>query len=298
MCGITGYLSTHAPAREMLVEHMAAQIAHRGPDASAVWFDTKHGLAFGHRRLSIVDLSPAGQQPMHSADGRLVIVFNGEIYNHHSLRREVEATGWATAWRGHSDTETLLAALQLWGVAGTLPKLNGMFAFALWDRQRRVLALARDRLGEKPLFYGQMGETFLFGSELKALGAHPDWRGEIDRNVLAVFFRHAYVPDPHCIYRGIFKLPPAHWLEVVDGKVGAPIGYWSLAAATQVTRRTEPPQTLVTELEQRLMQAVGLRMEADVPLGAFLSGGIDSSTIVALMQAQAKKPVRTFTKWL
>jgi len=186
MCGITGYLSSTDLVREDIARAMAARISHRGPDGEGVWSDMAAGVVLGHRRLSIIDLSDAGHQPMVSPDGRLVLVYNGEIYNHRALRAEVEASGWRTPWSGHSDTETLLAALRLWGVSETLPRLNGMFAFTLWDRRRRVLSLARDRMGEKPLYYGRHGGSFLFSSELKALSAHPDWRGEIDRAVLAL----------------------------------------------------------------------------------------------------------------
>jgi asparagine synthase (glutamine-hydrolysing) len=295
MCGIVGYWSPKAGCQEHLVHEMARRITHRGPDAEGIWLDEAAGLALGHRRLSILDLSEAGAQPMVSVDGRLVLVFNGEIYNHRALRAEVEAAGWSCGWRGHSDTEALLAALQLWGVQRTLSHLNGMFAFALWDRSTRRLVLARDRAGEKPLFYGRADGSFLFGSELKALTAHPDWQGTIDRDVLALYLRHAYVPDPYCIYAGMHKLPPAHWVEIVDGQPGEAQSYWSLDAVVQAPRREDGDGPLLDELQDRLRAAVALRMEADVPLGAFLSGGIDSSAIVALMQTQTSRPVQTFT---
>jgi len=295
MCGIAGYWSRTTESTEQLALAMAARLQHRGPDGAGAWADSTAGIALAHRRLAILDLSPAGHQPMVSVDGRLVLTFNGEIYNHHKLRAELEAGGWDAGWRGRSDTETLLAALQLWGTAATLTRLNGMFAFAVWDRERRVLALARDRLGEKPLFYGVAGDTFLFGSELKALGAHPEWRGEIDRNVLSLYFRHAYVPEPHCIYRGMAKLAAGHWLEVTADGAGEPTCYWDFRRVAHQPRRVAPDEELVSELEQRLSTAVGLRMEADVPLGAFLSGGLDSSAVVAMMQAQSSRPVRTFT---
>lgn len=295
MCGITGYWSLGTGVHPDTIRRMTDRIAHRGPDAAGVWLDEGAGLALGHQRLSILDLSPAGAQPMISADGRLVLVFNGEIYNHRALRTAVEAAGWSAGWRGHSDTETLLAALQLWGVAATLTRLNGMFAFALWDRSTRCLTLARDRAGEKPLYYGRAGGSFLFGSELKALRAHPDWHGETDRDVLALYLRHAYVPDPCCIYAGMHKLPPAHWVEIREGQTGSPQCYWSLDHVVSAPRRHGDVAALLDELEERLRAAVAMRMEADVPLGAFLSGGIDSSAIVALMQAQSARPVQTFT---
>jgi asparagine synthase (glutamine-hydrolysing) len=297
MCGITGYLSQQTPASERLAVAMAARIEHRGPDGAGTWIDDKAGVALAHRRLSIVDLSEAGHQPMVSADGRLVLTFNGEIYNHLNIRAELESAGWDSPWSGHSDTETLLAALQVWGLTSTLTRLNGMFAFALWDRSRRVLSLARDRAGEKPLYYGMAGKSFLFGSELKSLVVHPDWQGAIDRNALTLFMRHSYVPDPYSIYQGIAKLSPAHYIEVpVDAPEKAiPVCYWALSDVVQVPRRDTPPHELVDELEGKLTRAVGMRMQADVPLGGFLSGGIDSSTIVALMQAQSTRPVRTFT---
>nr|WP_047166701.1 asparagine synthase (glutamine-hydrolyzing) [Sphingomonas sp. Y57] len=295
MCGIVGYLSSSVPAQEALILSMAARIAYRGPDAEGAWADPSAGIALGQRRLAIVDLSAAGHQPMVSADGRLILVFNGEIYNHRALRHEVEAAGWKWGWRGHSDTETLLAALQLWGLADTLPRLNGMFALALWNRETRKLSLARDRTGEKPLYYGWIGQSLVFGSELKALSGFPNWEGKIDRNVLSLYLRHGYVPDPHCIYCDFVKLPAAHWLELSDGQRTAPVRYWDFH---RVATRARPPIALemaIKELDRKLHAAVGLRMEADVPLGAFLSGGIDSSTIVALMQAQSTQPVRTFT---
>ena len=177
MCGIAGFISHGTSAFEHIATRMADQISHRGPDGAGVWFDAEAGVALAHRRLAILDLSDAGRQPMLSADGRFVLVFNGEIYNHLELRRTINAAGWRFGWRGHSDTETLLAALQLWGLEGALPRLNGMFAFAVWDNVRRVLSLARDRLGEKPLFYGRSGNSFLFSSELKSMAAHPDWSG-------------------------------------------------------------------------------------------------------------------------
>ena len=295
MCGITGFMSKSTMASDLLAQLMAKQIDYRGPDGAGVWCDTEAGVALAHRRLAIVDLSKAGHQPMLSADGRLVLVFNGEIYNHIALRQEVVATGWDAGWKGHSDTETLLAALQIWGVEGTLPRLNGMFAMAVWDRSRRVLNLARDRAGEKPLYYGASGDTFLFGSELKSLKVHPSWTGEIDRAVLASYLRHGYVPDPHCIYQGMAKLPPAHWVEIREGVAAMPVCYWALKDSLAASDEARSERESIDGLENLLRDAVGLRMEADVSLGAFLSGGIDSSLVVSLMQAQADIPVKTFT---
>lgn len=295
MCGIVGYFRTSAVADDSIVLAMAECIAHRGPDGWGAWSDGEAGIALGHRRLAILDLSPAGQQPMVSANGRYVLVFNGEIYNHRLIRAEVDAAGWGTGWRGYSDTETLLAALQLWGSDAVLPKLNGMFAFALWDRERRILTLARDRIGEKPLFYGRVGTGIVFGSELRAIKAHPDWKAEIDPDVLAVYLRRGYVPDPHCIYRGMHKLPPGHRVEIDLTGCAEPAPYWELNKLVNAKKHSRSTEELLDELESRLRKAVKMRMEADVPLGAFLSGGIDSSIVVALMQAQSTRPVKTFT---
>lgn len=296
MCGLAGGWSARGfDVLNQALPRMTAALVHRGPDDFGHWVDRDAGVALGHRRLAVVDLSPAGHQPMVSPAGRWVIVFNGEIYNHSDLRAVLEASGYAPVWRGHSDTETLLACIDAWGVDATLRRIVGMFAFALWDRETRTLALARDRAGEKPLYYGWQGDTFLFGSELKALTAHPEWRGEIDRDVLALYLRHAYVPDPHCIYRDVFKLPPGHWLEMHDGKPQAPMCYWDFRQVVAAPKLAGTPEDLTDELEARLGAAVALRMEADVPLGAFLSGGIDSSAIVALMQARSTRPIRTFT---
>lgn len=281
---------------------MADAIAHRGPDDSGIWIGGQ-GLCLAHRRLAVIDLSPGGRQPMMSRDGRHVIVFNGEIYNFAALRREVEEYAGGISWRGHSDTEVLLEAIAAWGVPGTLPKLNGMFAFALWDEQERALYLARDRFGEKPLYYGYAGNTLLFGSELKALYRHPAWEGVIDADAIADFLRLSYIPAPRSIFRDMRKLMPANWIRFETGDIAAlrwPAGrqYWSarataLAATTQTASGSE--QYLIDETERRLRDAVGLRMAADVPLGAFLSGGIDSSLVVAMMQKQAPRPVKTFS---
>jgi asparagine synthase (glutamine-hydrolysing) len=301
MCGIAGFLNPSGLPRgaEAILRRMTDAIAHRGPDDAGTWLDGEAGVAVGHRRLAVIDLSPAGHQPMVSASGRYIVDYNGEIYNYQAIRAELEAAGAAPAWRGHSDTEVMVAALDHWGIRATLERLNGMFAFAVWDRETRVLTLARDRFGEKPLYYGRMGETFLFGSELKALSIHPAFVREVDRGALALYLRHLYVPAPRSIWRGILKLPPAHYVEIRDGgrSVGEPTAFWdfpAIARAGQAEPLTDGP-ALVDRLEALLKDAVLLRMEADVPLGAFLSGGVDSSTIVALMQAQSARPVRTFT---
>jgi asparagine synthase (glutamine-hydrolysing) len=298
MCGIAGYWGG-ARVDSSVAEQMSDRIAARGPDDAGVWTDRSAGLALAHRRLSILDLSPAGHQPMFSPCGRYVLVYNGEIYNHLDLRGELEAEGGGFEWRGHSDTETLLAALRHWGVEGGLQRLNGMFAFALWDGQDRTLFLARDRMGEKPLYYGRSGESFLFGSELKALEAHPHWVGTVDRNALALFMRHNYVPTPWSIYQGIAKLAPAHYVVVREGGmlVEEPRCYWSLGAVAEqgVNAPRGEVHELVESLDALLSDAVNRRMAADVPLGTFLSGGYDSSIVTALMQAQSSRPVKTFS---
>jgi asparagine synthase (glutamine-hydrolysing) len=281
---------------------MAWAIRHRGPDDAGIWYDAEAGVGLAHRRLSIVDLSPAGHQPMHSACGRFVIVFNGEIYNYQEIRKTLEAhpAGIITAWRGHSDTEVMLAAISQWGLEEALRQFNGMFAFALWDRQERVLSLARDRLGEKPLYYGWIGNAFLFGSELKALQAHPSFQGEINRDALPLLLRYNCIPAPYSIYKGIFKLPPGGLLRVYPNAAQRLeyLPYWSAKAV--IERGTTHPcpfseAQAIDHLDALLRDAVGLRMVADVPLGAFLSGGIDSSMIVALMQTQSARPVKTFS---
>lgn len=303
MCGIAGLLDTSRGTGEAELRAIAAAMAealrHRGPDDCGAWVDVEAGIALGHRRLAIIDLTPEGRQPMMSACGRYVVVFNGEIYNFRDLRRELAGLGHV--FRGHSDTEVLLAAFAQWGPDAAVRRCNGMFAFGLWDRVGRRLLLARDRLGEKPLYYGRMGRFFLFGSELKALRAHPAFRGEVDRDALALYLRHNYIPAPYSIYRGVRKLPPGTmlWVEADGaGAPGEPEPYWS--AKEMAERGVADPfrgsaEEAVAELEALLRDAVGLRMVADVPLGAFLSGGIDSSTIVALMQFQSNRPVKTFS---
>jgi asparagine synthase (glutamine-hydrolysing) len=301
MCGIAGVLDSSAatPVAELgaLVGAMADTLAHRGPDDRGVWVDAVPGVGLGFRRLSIVDLSPAGHQPMESHDGRFVLVFNGEIYDHVALRAELEAVG--ARFRGRSDTEVLLEAFATWGVARTLGRANGMFALACWDRVERRLVLARDRFGEKPLYYGWLGRTFVFGSELKTLRAHPGFTDSIDLDALSQYFRYACVPAPRSIYRGIAKLVPGTWVSVDPTHPGddpEPQVYWSAVDAALAASRSPIETSDATDaVEAVLRTSVGLRMVADVPVGAFLSGGIDSSLVVALMQAQSSRPIRTFT---
>lgn len=307
MCGICGFLDTsraRGGSAETLMgvaERMADALWHRGPDSSGAWADPDAGIGLGHRRLAIIDLSPAGHQPMESVSGRYVMVFNGEVYNHKELRSDLERAGAAARFRGHSDTEVLLAAFEAWGIEAALRRFNGMFAIALWDRTERTLYLLRDRLGEKPLYYGWAGATFLFGSELKALRAHPAFIGEIDRGALALLLRYNYIPAPHSIYRGYHKLPAGSYLTVraeASPRQTEPTVYWS-ARETAEQGSWQPfagtEAEAIERLDALLRDAVGMRMEADVPLGAFLSGGIDSSVVVAQMQAQSHRPVRTFS---
>lgn len=303
MCGIAGFI-TATPGNieelEARVGRMTGQLVHRGPDDSGAWVDVEVGLALGSRRLAIVDLSPAGHQPMLSSCERYVIVFNGEVYNFQELRRELIPRGHK--FRGHSDTEVMLEAIREWGLEAAIREFVGMFAFALWDRQERTLHLVRDRLGIKPLYYGFFGKTFLFGSELKALRVHPDFAAEINRDALALQLEFNYVPVPHSIYKDANKLSPGSILTIQakGSGLGTPriSAYWS---AREVYERGAadpfrgPEEEAADQLETLLRQAVRLRMIADVPLGAFLSGGIDSSTVVALMRAESARPVKTFT---
>ena len=298
MCGIAGFLEQGGLDREAdeCIARMTRALAHRGPDREGVWTDALAGIALGHRRLSVVDLSPAGDQPMLSRTGRYVIVFNGEIYNFPKLRNELENAG-EPGFRGHSDTEVMLACFERYGVPGSLPRFIGMFAFAVWDRQERNLYLARDPLGEKPLYYGWSGDSFLFGSELKALRAHPWFRAEVDRRGLAMLLKDGYISAPHSIYREVFKLTPGCLLTLrSDSRDTEVRPYWSFRTLLE---RVQPFQgserEAMLQLDRLLAEAVRMRTVADVPLGAFLSGGIDSSLVVGLMQAQSSRPVKTFT---
>ena len=300
MCGITGFLDPGLLNSDELTRRarcMADELVHRGPDESGFWADATVGIAFGFRRLSIIDLSPAGNQPMVSRSGRYVIVFNGEVYNFQELRKELESKG--ARFRGHSDTEVMLAAIEEWGIEAAVKKFTGMFAFALWDRHERTLHLVRDRLGIKPLYYGWAGKVFLFGSELKAIRRHPDFVPEVNRDALALQMRYNYVPQPYSIYKGVAKVAGGCLLSLrCNASEVVSVPYWS---ATEVAERGAanpfrgPEQEAREQLDALLRDSVRLRMIADVPLGAFLSGGIDSSTVVALMQAQNTRPVKTFT---
>ena len=303
MCGFGGFLEPqHARSADDLLaiaKEMGARVRHRGPDDSGAWTDPSAGFGVGHQRLSIIDRSAEGHQPMISASGRWVIAYNGEAYNFEALRQGLGSR----AWRGHSDTEVLLAVIEADGVRHAVERVNGMFALAAWDRETRTLVLARDRVGEKPLYYGWQGSTFLFASELKAFAAHPAWAPTHDRGALALFMRLGYIPAPHSAYTGVRKLLPGHlltlaWPDAERHLTPVPEGYWDVAAvvAASVADPFTGSEADATEaLDLLLRDAVRSRMVADVPLGAFLSGGIDSSAVVAMMQAQSARPVRTFT---
>ena len=313
MCGLTGLLEAGIAEAQLkrLVEAMAARLTHRGPDEGGIW--AGDGVALGHRRLSILDVSAAGSQPMQSACGRFLLAYNGEIYNHLAVRRQLEEAGAAPLWRGHSDTETLLAAISQWGIDRALGHCHGMFAIALWDRRERRLTLARDRFGEKPLYWGWAGSALVFASELKALRAHSRFDAAIDHGALAQYLRFCYVPAPRTIHPTIYKLEPGTVLEVAGDpppippsaplRPGESYGtlsirrYWSLQDEWMQGQKAafSDEQEALDHLESALKGAVKRQMLSDVPLGAFLSGGVDSSAVVALMQAQSTQPVRTFT---
>ena len=310
MCGISGFIGLGIERRtEVLlstVRNMADRLEHRGPDDSGVWVDAQVGLALGHRRLSIIDVSSRGRQPMESSCGRFVITYNGEIYNFLALRKELESTGHR--FRGHSDTEVLIETIAAQGVELAVRQCHGMWAFALWDRQSRTLALSRDRIGKKPLYYGWTGKDFLFASELKAFHAHPGFQRNIDRDAVALLLKYGYVPSPYSIYRGVWKLPPAVVLTMSAttlerGGDYTDIArnirpYWSARAVAEEGIKAPvhlEAHEAVQHLDRVLSQSVARRMIADVPLGAMLSGGIDSSAVVALMQKQSATPIRTFS---
>lgn len=320
MCGLVGFITRGERANRnscsAMIAEMTRTLQHRGPDSSGTWVDPAHPVALGHRRLSIIDLTSEGHQPMLSEDGRRVIVYNGEIYNYLEIKKELQAAlshpgGIDSAplhFRGHSDTEVLLAAITVWGLEETLKHLNGMFAFALWDREDRSLSLVRDRFGKKPLYLGWVNGSFVFGSELKAFKAFPGFANEVDRGALAQYLRHNCIPSPHSIYRKIYKLPPGckvtlgfdQVLEADSYEEIAPLvqSYWSAEKVFDEglhKQAADDPEAVEEQLDTLLRDAVRCRMISDVPLGAFLSGGIDSSLVVALMQAQSAIPVKTYT---
>jgi asparagine synthase (glutamine-hydrolysing) len=300
MCGIAGLVKFNAPASPNhlhdIARSMNASLAHRGPDDEGAWFDTDASVVLTHRRLSIVDLSPAGHQPMVSSDGRYVITYNGEIYNHEEIRPDLAARG--VKFRGHSDTEVMLEAFSAYGIEATIKRLIGMFTIGIWDRRERTLTLVRDRLGIKPLFWAKFGDQFMFGSELKALRVHSGWTPKVDRRAVAAFMRHNYIPAPHSIYEGVHKLEPGSILTLPWGGEPRIAKFWdarSVALNGLANPLTATDAELTDQLESLLLDAVRRRMIADVPLGAFLSGGVDSSTVVALMMKANIGPVRTFT---
>ena len=307
MCGIIGFYSKTSISFNKSIEKMKLAISHRGPDSNGTWIDKNSGIALGHQRLSIVDLSQAGHQPMKSNSERYVLIYNGEIYNHLEIRKQIESLKSNTIWKGHSDTETFLEAIELWGIEEALKKIEGMFAFALWDQKLRKLSLARDRIGEKPLYYGFQGnghnKTFLFGSELKGLKIHPEFNFHINRDAVALQMRLSYIPTPFTIYKDIFKLKPGHYLELnekdfIYNRLPVSRPYWSLTSAIVYginNNLEEDENEIKEELESRMKKTIKKRMISEVPLGAFLSGGLDSSSIVALMQSQSNDPIKTFT---
>ncbi len=303
MCGFAGFLGGSSNLSqvegETLLEKMNEKIRSRGPDDKGFWFSPECNIGFGHRRLSIIDLSKAGHQPMLSASGRYKIVFNGEIYNHKDLRKEISLERRIFKWRGHSDTETLINGFDLWGIRKTIEKSTGMFSFAVWDKKDNALTLGRDRIGEKPLYYGWNGDSFLFASEIKALSIHPKFDPTLNLDALTLFFRHASIPAPYTIYKRIFKLRPGCLLTLSNsGKKEKIENYWpidKIARSRQENVFKGSSDEAIKELKELLLKSINQQMISDVPLGAFLSGGIDSSLVVALMQSQSMKPVKTFS---
>ena len=318
MCGLTACISRKGINKEeyltRVIEKMNKSLTHRGPDKHGIWCDAKSGIALGHRRLSIIDLSKNGDQPMHSSCGRYVIVYNGEAYNYLTIKKELEEKGYS--FKGHSDTETIISAISEFGVEQTVNKLNGMFAFCVWDKQQRVIHLVRDRIGKKPLYYGWANNVFMVASELKAFHANPEFRPDIEHEAISLFFKYSCIPAPFSIYKGIYKLPPGSVLSLeyeclingVDSKfspypnpesgVLGPKKYWTVfdfAERGEATELNTPTDEIEQQLRDILLDSVSARLIADVPLGAFLSGGIDSSLIVALMQSISSRAVKTFS---
>ena len=307
MCGINGFYSNSSSTFNNVILKMNEAISHRGPDTSGTWQDKNSGIVLGHQRLSIIDLSAAGKQPIQSNSSRFILTYNGEIYNHLEIRKEIEENNSNINWRGNSDTETLLEAIDFWGIDIALQKIDGMFAFGLWDQKTRCLTLARDRIGEKPLYYGWQGKgnnkTFLFSSELKALKVHPDFNREININAITLQLRHNCIPAPYSIYQNIYKLLPGSYLQLKDNDLKKCLipkskNYWSLTESAIYGNNNQlniSEIEIEKKLEQHLLYSVKKQMISDVPIGAFLSGGIDSSTVVAMMQSQSSNPIKTFT---
>ncbi|MDA7476494.1 asparagine synthase (glutamine-hydrolyzing) [Candidatus Pelagibacter ubique] len=307
MCGINGFYSKSLSNFNDVIVKMNSAISHRGPDTNGTWSDKNSGIVLGHQRLSIIDVSSSGNQPMQSSSGRYILTYNGEIYNYLKIRKELEMNNANIKWIGNSDTEILLESIDFWGIEPTLQKIQGMYAFGIWDQKMRRLILARDRIGEKPLYYGWQGEgnnkVFLFGSELKALKVHPEFNGQINRDAIALQLRHNCIPAPYTIYKDIYKLLPGNYLELkhTDLKkelLNYPKKYWSLTSSLMYGNKNQlkfSEDEIQKDLEENLKISVKKQMISDVPIGAFLSGGVDSSTIVALMQSQSNQPVKTFT---
>jgi asparagine synthase (glutamine-hydrolysing) len=299
MCGIAGFIGFRDNNHhDRIAKCMGAAIHHRGPDSSGVWIEDKDQVALVHQRLSILDLSDAGHQPMISKQGRFVVVFNGEIYNHLEIRKRLNNFDWI----GTSDTETLLSAVEEWGLEKALQQFEGMFAFALWDKKKKTLTIARDRVGEKPLYYGVHNQIFLFGSELKALMKHPEFIGDIDRNSISLQMQYSYIPAPYSIYKGIKKLMPGSYIEISVSHGSCEIGvvkeYWKLADDIKKgleLERIDNEIVAIQSLDKVLSASIKDQMISDVPIGAFLSGGIDSSVVVSMMQKESMKPVKTFS---
>ncbi len=307
MCGINGFYSNSASTFNNVIAKMNLAISHRGPDSNGSWSDKKSGIVLGHQRLSILDLSIAGHQPMKSNSERYILTYNGEVYNHLEIRDELNKSSANIKWIGNSDTETLIEAIEFWGIETSLKKIEGMFAFALWDQKLHTLTLARDRMGEKPIYYGWQGKgknkVFIFGSELKSIKLHPEFEGEINRHAIALQLRHNCIPAPYSIYKDMYKLLPGHYLQLKENDLkinSLPHSkiYWSLTKKIIHGNNTKidlSEKEIKNELEQKLKLSIKKQMLSDVPVGAFLSGGIDSSTIVALMQLQSSNPIKTFT---
>tara|TARA_B110000902_G_scaffold259270_1_gene330315 strand:- start:242 stop:2194 length:1953 start_codon:yes stop_codon:yes gene_type:complete len=300
MCGFVGYVDLHGNCQYMpsILSSMSSEIYHRGPDSDGTWLDNDLGIGLAHRRLSIQDLTSSGHQPMLSQSGRFVLIYNGEVYNFRDIRKELTALN--VKFKGLSDTEVILSAIEVWGIDSALMKFNGMFSFALWDRQNKELTIARDRMGEKPLYYGTVKGVFLFGSELKALKKHPSWTGSIDRDALSTYMRFSFVPTPYCIYKGINKLKGGHY-KVINFSNGTmnerEVCYWSHKSTAKegVNNPFTDIKSTSSTLDSLLNNSINEQLVADVPVGSFLSGGIDSSLVVAIMQNQSNKPINSFS---